>query len=64
VYMEVHWLVDVAAGLLLGAVSVKLVDRLLAALDRREPSLVGAQIGPQLEPANDIAQVGRPETTQ
>jgi membrane-associated phospholipid phosphatase len=30
VYMEVHWLIDVAGGLVLGWVSVKLVDRLLA----------------------------------
>jgi membrane-associated phospholipid phosphatase len=33
VYMEIHWLFDVAGGLLLGFVSVKLVDRLLARVD-------------------------------
>ena len=32
-YMEVHWLIDVAGGLALGAGSVKLVDLLLARLD-------------------------------
>jgi membrane-associated phospholipid phosphatase len=34
VYMEIHWLVDVAAGLVLGAASVKLADRLLARFER------------------------------
>ncbi len=34
VYMEIHWLVDVAGGLALGAGSVKLVDWLLARLGR------------------------------
>jgi membrane-associated phospholipid phosphatase len=33
VYMEVHWLIDVAGGLALGWGSVKLVDRLLARID-------------------------------
>jgi len=64
VYMEVHWLIDVAGGLLLGAVAVKLVDRMLVAFDRSEPSLAEPQVGPQLEAPNDIAQVGRPETTR
>jgi membrane-associated phospholipid phosphatase len=35
VYMEVHWLVDIAGGLALGAVSVKLADRLLARFERQ-----------------------------
>lgn len=32
VYMEVHWLLDIAGGLALGAVAVKLVDSLIARL--------------------------------
>ncbi|MFI5306859.1 MAG: phosphatase PAP2 family protein [Polyangiales bacterium] len=44
VYMEVHWLVDVVAGLALGAVSVNLVDRLLLAVDRRERRLENPRI--------------------
>jgi membrane-associated phospholipid phosphatase len=44
VYMEIHWLVDVAAGIGLGVVSVKLVDRLFARFSA-EPRLaeVGAE---------------------
>ena len=33
VYMEVHWVIDVAAGLVLGWGAVKLVDWLLARID-------------------------------
>ena len=43
VYMEVHWLIDVAGGLVLGWVSVKLVDRLLARIGGD-----GAPAAPQL----------------
>ena len=44
VYMEIHWLVDVVAGLGLGVVSVKLVDRLFARFSA-EPAqaLVGVE---------------------
>jgi membrane-associated phospholipid phosphatase len=38
VYMEIHWLVDVAAGLLLGAAAVKLADLLLARFERPAPA--------------------------
>jgi membrane-associated phospholipid phosphatase len=30
VYMEIHWLIDVAGGFVLGYVAVRLADRILA----------------------------------
>jgi membrane-associated phospholipid phosphatase len=43
VYMEVHWLVDVAGGLVLGWGAVKLVDALLVRIDGKHVPL-GAEI--------------------
>jgi membrane-associated phospholipid phosphatase len=59
VYMEVHWLVDVVAGLALGAVAVNLVDRLLFAVDRRERRLEDPRIrlveaAPRSSAARDV----------
>jgi membrane-associated phospholipid phosphatase len=59
VYMEVHWLVDVVAGLALGAVSVNLVDRLLLAMDRSERRLDNSRVqiveaAPQNSAVRDI----------